>query len=59
VLEVSPVWAYAHILPIQCQSAHNYMAEHFNYWAGIHNYIKDVPVAAIEGMQVDMVLGED
>jgi hypothetical protein len=44
---------------IQCQSAHNYMAERFKYWAGIHQYIKDAPVDAIEGMQADMVLGED
>jgi hypothetical protein len=35
------------------------MAERFKYWAGIHQYIKDAPVAAIEGMQADMVLGED
>jgi hypothetical protein len=44
---------------IQCQSAHNYMAERFKYWAGIHQYIKDAPVNAIEGMQANMVLGED
>jgi hypothetical protein len=35
------------------------MAEHFKYWAGIHKYIKDAPADAIEGMQADMVLGED
>jgi hypothetical protein len=44
---------------IQCQSTHNYMAECFKYWAGIHQYIKDTLVDAIEGMQADMVLGED
>jgi hypothetical protein len=28
---------------IQCQSAHNYMANSFKYWAGIYQYIKDTP----------------